>query len=201
LQWNRGAFRATGVGLRGVADMRWVTRLRCTGVSIITHAIHAHPWLHALSHSGNRTLGRKRGREEPVLLAEISGNPVDNLREADLRAETGKGMELIDARHAAHHVFKAGLVGLVVGDELDGRGATGALVDDFGEVFDGDFLGVSDVHDFPDGLLQRNKAEESLDGVAHIAEATGLRAIPVNANGSLVEGALHEVGQNNAIAD
>ena len=70
-----------------------------------------------------------------------------------LRAEAGEGVEFIDAGDAAHHVFEAGLVGLVVGDEFDGGGAAGALLDALGQAFDGDFFGVADVDDFADGAL------------------------------------------------
>src|SRR5208283_4210950 len=108
---------------------------------------------------------------------------------AGLRAESCQGVELVNAGHAARHVFKAGLVSLVVGDEVDGGGAAGALFDNLGQVFHGDFLGVADVHDLPDGPLQRKEAEESLDSVAHVTEASGLRAITVNFNRSLLDGA------------
>jgi len=45
-----------------------------------------------------------------------------------------------------------------------------------------------------------NEAEESLDGVAHVAEATGLLAIPIYFDRLIFQGALHEIRQHHAIA-
>jgi hypothetical protein len=62
-----------------------------------------------------------------------------------------RACRFFDGGDAAHHVLKAGFVGLVVGDVFDWRGTTGAVLHCPGQVFDGDFLSVADVNDFADG--------------------------------------------------
>jgi hypothetical protein len=62
-----------------------------------------------------------------------------------------RACRFFDGGDAAHHVLKAGFVGLVVGDVFDWRGTTCAVLHCPGQVFDGDFLSVADVNDFADG--------------------------------------------------
>src|SRR5437016_14121238 len=49
------------------------------------------------------------------------GDAVNDLIQWGTGAEAGEGMELLDRGHAAHHVLKAGFVGLVVGHVLNGK--------------------------------------------------------------------------------
>jgi len=46
-----------------------------------------------------------------------------------------------------------------------------ALLDSLRQSLDGDFLGVADVDDFADRTIRVHEADESFNGVAHIAEA------------------------------
>src|SRR6266849_1159441 len=133
-------------------------------------------------------------------LLKKGGDAVDDFIQRSAGAEAGEGLELIDGRDAAHHVLEAGLVGLVVGHVLDGRGAGGAVFHPASEIFDSDFLGVADVDDFADGTIGVHEANETFDGVAHIAEAAGLLAAAVDADDSVVEGGLDEIGENHSVA-
>ena len=76
------------------------------------------------------------GDDRLGLLLEEGGNAVDDFVEAGARTEAGQSFELIDAGDAAHHVFEAGLVGLVVRDVFDRGAARGALLDAIREAFD-----------------------------------------------------------------
>src|SRR5260370_6506615 len=59
-------------------------------------------------------------------LLKIAGDAVDDFVQRSAGAEAGEGLELIDGRHATHHVLEAGLVGLVVWHVLDGRRTGGS---------------------------------------------------------------------------
>ncbi len=136
-----------------------------------------------------------RGVARFFLLAEESGNAVDNFIERRLRAEAGEGVEFIDARDAAHHVLEAWFVGLIVGHKFDGRIAAGALFDQLSEAFDRDFFGVADVDDLADGAIGVHQANEAFDSVADIAEAAGLLAVAVNLMGPLSSACLTKFGK------
>src|SRR5260370_8048870 len=102
-------------------------------------------------------------------------------------------MELFNGGHAAHHVLEAGFVSLVVRDVLNGRGATSTLLHSLCQPFDGDFLGVADVDDFPNGALQVHKADETFDSVTHISEPARLLSAALNPYGGFVQPALHQI--------
>src|SRR6201987_965475 len=102
-------------------------------------------------------------------------------------------MEFLDGWHAAHHVLESGLVGLIVRNVFDGRRAGGALLDALGESFDGDFLGVADIHDFTDGWWRVHQADKTFDSIADVAEATGLLPIAVDLDRLIVERLLDEI--------
>src|SRR5580704_5147518 len=108
-------------------------------------------------------------------------------------------MELIDAGDAAHHVFEPWFVGLIVGHEFDRRRAAGALFDQLGESFDGDFFGVANVHDLADGPVGVHQANEAFNGVADVAEAAGLLTVAIDLDGLAVECLLDEIGQDHAV--
>src|SRR6266480_6410343 len=112
---------------------------------------------------------------------------VNDLIQWSTGAEAGEGMELFDRGHAAHHVLKAGFVGLVVGHVLNGRGTARALLHSLCQCLDGDFLGVADVDDFADGTIRVHEADEAFDSVTHIAEAPRLLAAAIDADGGVVE--------------
>src|SRR6266550_6184658 len=135
-----------------------------------------------------------------LFLLKKSGDTVNDLIQRSSGTETSKGLELIDGGHAAHHVLKAGFVGLVVGHILNGRSTASALLHSLGQCLDGDFLGVADVNDFADGALRVHEADESFDGVAHIAEAARLLPGAVDADCSVVQGGLDEVGEHHSVA-
>jgi len=135
-----------------------------------------------------------------LFLAEEGGDAVDDFVERRFGAEAGEGLEFIDTRDAAHHVFEARFVGLVVGYEFDGGRAASALFDELGEAFDGDFFGVANVDDFADGAVGVHEADEAFDGVADIAEAAGLLAVAIDADGLVVDGLLNEIGEDHAVA-
>src|SRR6266480_5249106 len=135
-----------------------------------------------------------------LFLLKKSGDAVNDLIQRSAGTEASKGMELFDRGHAAHHVLKAGFVGLVVGHVLNGGGAAGALLDFLGQCLDGDFLGVADVDDFADGALRVHEADEPLNGVAHIAEAARLLPGAVDADGGVVQGGLDEIGKDHSVA-
>src|SRR5277367_1475786 len=152
----------------------------------------------------NRTsAGRACGRARSggfFFLAEAGGYAIDDFVERSLRAEAGEGVEFIDAGDATHHVLEARFVGLIVGHEFDGRSAAGALLDPLSEAFDADFFGVADVDDFTDGAVRVHEADDTFDGVAHVAEATGLLAVAVDSDRFVVESLLDEIGQDHAVA-
>src|SRR5437667_4952970 len=88
------------------------------------------------------------------------GHPVNDLIQWCAGTEAGEGMELLDRGHAAHHVLKAGFVGLVVGHVLNGRGTARALLHSLCQCLDGDLLGVADIDDFADGTIGVHEADE-----------------------------------------
>src|SRR5713101_501785 len=96
--------------------------------------------------SGRNLVGAGRGYPMNVqafdLLLKKNGDPVDDFIQGSTRTESGEGMELIDARHTAHHVLEARFIGLVVGHVLNGRGTASALLHSLCQSLDGDFLGV-----------------------------------------------------------
>src|ERR1700686_1190474 len=110
------------------------------------------------------------------LTSEIGGHAIDNFGERRSGPESSKGMQLIDAGHAAHHVLKTGFIRLIVRNKFDRRGAGGALFHEMGKGLDGNFLGVADVHNLPDGLRGIDEPQQGFDGVAHVTEATRLLA-------------------------
>src|SRR6266480_8095362 len=134
-----------------------------------------------------------------LFLLKKSGDTVNDLIQGSTGTEASKGLELIDGGHAAHHVLKAGFVGLVVGHVLNGGGAAGALLDSLGQCLDSDFLGVANIDDFADGALRVHEADESFNGVAHIAEAARLLPGAVDADGGVVQGGLDEIGEANSL--
>src|SRR6202030_2212528 len=105
-----------------------------------------------------------------------------------------------DRVHAAHHVLEARFVGLVVRNVFNGGGTAGTLLHSLGQCFDSDFLGVADIDDFADGALRVHKADQSFDGVAHIAEAARLLPGAVDADGGVVQGGLDEIGEDHSVA-
>src|SRR4029077_10893567 len=107
-------------------------------------------------------------------LLEKGGYAIDDFGEGRARAEAGEGFEFIDAGDPAHHVFEAGLVSFVVGDEFDGGVAARTLLYELRKFFDGNFFVVADVHNFADGMLRVNQTNERFDGVADIAETPRL---------------------------
>ncbi len=133
-------------------------------------------------------------------LLKKGGDAFDDFVQRSAGAEAGEGLELIDGRHATHHVLEAGLVGLVVWHVLDGRRTGGAVFHSASQIFDGDFLGVADVDDFADGTIGVHEADETFDGVADIAEAARLLAGAVDADGGVVQGGLDEIGEHHSIA-
>src|SRR5713226_1507155 len=133
-------------------------------------------------------------------LLKKGGDAVDDFVQGSAGTESGEGLKLIDGGDAAHHILKAGLVGLVVRDVLDGRGTGGAVFDPASEILDGDFLGVADVNDFTDGTLRIHEADETLDGVADVAEAAGLLAGAIDADGGVIQGGLDEIGEDHSVA-
>src|SRR6266513_439953 len=135
-----------------------------------------------------------------LFLLKKSGDAVNDLIQRSAGTEASKGMELFDGGHAAHHVLKAGFVGLVVGHILNGRSTAGALLHFLGQCLDGNFLGVADVDDLADGALRVHEADESFDGVAHIAEAARLLSGAVDADGGVVQGRLDEIGEHHSVA-
>src|SRR4029077_5559937 len=133
-------------------------------------------------------------------LLEKGGYAIDDFGEGRARAEAGEGFEFIDAGDPAHHVFEAGLVSFVVGDEFDGGVAARTLLYELRKFFDGNFFGVADVHNFADGMLRVNQTNERFDGVADIAETPRLFSVAIDADGSIVERGFHEIRQDHAIA-
>ena len=72
---------------------------------------------------------------------------------------------------------------MVVGNDFDfGLGAEG-LHDKLRELADGDFFGAADVEDFAAGGGTILEADKGFDDVVDEAEAAGLRAIAVDAEG------------------
>src|SRR6267378_1664585 len=134
------------------------------------------------------------------LLLEERSDAVDDFVERGAGTEAGEGLELFDGRDAPHHVLEAGFISFIVGNILDGRRASGAVFDSLGESFDGDFLGAADVDNFADGAAGVHEANEAFDSVAHVAEAAGLFAVAVDADGGVVQRGLDEIGENHSIA-
>src|SRR5882762_2042916 len=131
-----------------------------------------------------------------LFLLKKSGDTVNDLIQRSTGTEASKGIELFDGGHAAHHVLKAGFVGLVVRHVLNGGGAAGALLHSLRQFLDGDFLGVADVDDFTDGTLRVHEADETFNGILHIAEAAGLLSSAVDADSGVVQGGLDEIGKH-----
>src|SRR5215467_6668450 len=130
----------------------------------------------------------------------MEGHAVNNFVQGYARAKAGESFELFDAGDAAHHVFEAGFIGLVIRNVLDGRRAGGALLHTMGQVFDADFLRIPDVHYFSDGARSLHEAKQALDGVAHVAEAARLFAVAINGDRRILESRLDEIGEHHAVA-
>ena len=128
------------------------------------------------------------------------GDAVDDFIQRSVGTKASEGMKLIDAGHAAHHVLKAGFVGLVVWHVLDGRGAASALSYTLRQSLDGDFFGVADVDDLADGTIRVHEADETFDCVPHITEAARLLSAAVDVDGGVVQGGLDEIGKHHSIA-
>src|SRR5882762_2413064 len=135
-----------------------------------------------------------------LFLLKKSGDTVNDLIQRSTGTEASKGIELIDGGHAAHHVLKAGFVGLVVRHVLNGGGAAGAFLHSLCQCLNGDFLGVADVDDLADGMLQIHKADQTFNSVTHIAEAARLLSGAVDADGGVVQGGLDEIGEDHSVA-
>src|SRR2546430_16903378 len=73
------------------------------------------------------------------LLLKKGGDAVNDLIQSSGRAEPGQGVQLFDGGHAAHHVLKARLVGLIVRHVLHGVGTPGTLPYSPRQYFDRDF--------------------------------------------------------------
>src|SRR5207245_3945456 len=67
------------------------------------------------------------------------------------------------------------------------------------QILDGDFFGVAHVYNFTDGAPGVHEADETLGGVAHIAETTGLFAAAINSDGGVFQSGLDEVGEHHSI--
>src|SRR5437867_1507353 len=93
------------------------------------------------------------------------------------------GGKFFDDGFAAAEVVEAGAVGLVVGDKFDGRFGVEDFDDLRGEVADSDFFGAADVEDLAARGWAILEADQSLDGVADVAEAAGLLAVAVDYKG------------------
>src|SRR5713226_6801545 len=105
---------------------------------------------------------------EFVFLPKVVGDAVDDFRERRLRAKAGQCVEFIHAGDAEHHVLKARLVSLLVGNVFNARSAAGALLHEPGQSFDGDLLRVADVYDFSDRAAAIHEANETFDGIPNI---------------------------------
>src|SRR5882672_102180 len=93
--------------------------------------------------------GRSAGdRARPlgfVLSTLVGRDTIDDVGEAGLRAESGERVKLVDTGNAAHHVFEARFIRLIIGNVSDFGLAVGSSFDGFGKIGDGDFLSVADV--------------------------------------------------------
>lgn len=96
--------------------------------------------------------------QKALLLPVMGHDPVDDIHETSLRAETGQGMKLIDAGNTTHHVFESWLIGFVVRNIVDRRGTVSPLRHHLGEILNGDFFRISNIDDFADGALQREQS-------------------------------------------
>src|SRR5262245_10893604 len=81
-------------------------------------------------------------RRESARGALVLDHAVDDLIDRQGGPVADEGPDLGQVGDAAAHVFEPGLVGLVVGDVLDGGGGVGAVAHEPGEVFDRDFVVV-----------------------------------------------------------
>src|SRR6266700_4979232 len=153
---------------------------------------------------GRNLVGAGRGSLASLLafrfMLKKGGDAVNDLIQWGTGTVVGEGVELFDRGHAAHHVLKAGFVGLVVGYILNGRGTVGALLHSLCQCLDGDFFGVADVDDFADGTIRVHEADETFDSVTHIAEAARLLAAAIDADGGVVESGLNEIGEHHSVA-
>ena len=70
----------------------------------------------------------------------------------------------------------------------------------FAKILDGHFLGIPDIDDFSNRAVERNQPEECFHGIADVAEAAGLLAIPINLDGRAIQSSFYKVGQNHTVA-
>src|SRR6185369_6529298 len=103
-------------------------------------------------------------------------------------------------RPAPAHVFEPGCIRLAVWNELD-RGTGMQGVDDAPcQVSDAHFLGGADVEDFAAGCRKARQPEQRLHGIADIAKATRLAAVPKNPQWASCPSGLDEPREHHSIA-
>src|SRR6266545_3766545 len=111
-----------------------------------------------------------KGRDASDGNTVVLGDPVDDLRQRRASFEADQPRRFADVGDTARHVFEPRLVGLVVGDQHDLRGASEPLLDELGEVSNRDFLPRAEVEDLPIGTVRLNQSNEGRDDVADVAE-------------------------------
>ena len=96
-------------------------------------------------------------------------------------------------------VFESGGVGLFVGYEFDCAIAAERINDEFGEVFDGDGLIVSDVEHVAVAFFEVEQFGKHANDVTDIAEAANLRAVAVDAKWFVGQCGFDEAWEDHAV--
>src|SRR6185503_1383145 len=172
-----------------------------------------------LSCSGGRRTRRKRDRNRirsydregkcfvrPVRSSRRPTRPLEledlvhDLLDTEGGLISDQGLDLGEIGHAAHHVLEPGLVGLLIGDEVDLQGRVDAVADKAGQGADGDLAVVADVEDLAVGPRLAGQPYQGAHDVAHPAEASGLGAVAEHGDGPSVQGLLDEARDHHAVA-
>jgi len=113
----------------------------------------------------------------------FGGDPSDEFPRGGTGTGTGQSFEFAEVGTAPGHVLKAGLIGGLVRNALNGGGGVEFLDDDPREVHDRDLLVVADVDDFAVRLGAAPQTQQGIDGIGDMAEAPGLATVAEDAEG------------------
>ena len=100
-----------------------------------------------------------------VPFAEVRDYAVHDLGKRCRGCESRKPLQFAEVRHPSRHIFKARFVGLIVGDGDDWRFAPGALFYETREIFDRNFVRVSDIDHFSDRGRSGYQAQNAFDRI------------------------------------
>src|SRR4051812_42859331 len=130
---------------------------------------------------------------------DVLDHTVNNLLEVQLRLVTNESADLRNVRNAPRHVLETCLVGLVVRNHLDRRGAGGHGLDLLCQVENRDLANVADVEHLANRARFVREPDQRLDDVADVGEAARLGPVAEDGNRVTGQRLAHERRQHHAV--